>query len=105
MKDSVIEATIEAVFHRVPREIPIAEMLLPLQFLCAVYNEREVCDWFNRDIGAVAIETVLRFETLRIFLSDCSKAWSCVWVQMLVARRDSLRREGTEPFVSCWNFI
>jgi hypothetical protein len=61
MNHAVLQATFKTVFARVPHELPIAEMALPLTFLCEVYNENEVEENFDSSIPASVIETVLRY--------------------------------------------
>jgi hypothetical protein len=60
MNNEVLEATFETVFTRVPHELPIAEMLLPLTFLCEVYNENALSENFDSSIPVFVIDIVLR---------------------------------------------
>jgi hypothetical protein len=62
MNDSVVNATITTVFDRIPKELPITTIGLPLTFLCTVFDENEVSDWFEPKFAVAAINAVERFE-------------------------------------------
>jgi hypothetical protein len=61
MNDETVDMTIRIVFNRIPHELPSSCFKTPLQFLCTMYDENEVSDWFEPKFALAAVQSACRY--------------------------------------------